>query len=170
MDGLELCREVRKKSRVPMMILSARQAEEDRLAGLRAGADDYMVKPFSMMEFIARVRGLLRRSEPEASAAIDAGITIGGIRIDWERHEVWVKGQLSYMTPTEFELLRLLIDADGKVLSRDDLIGRVWGTGTGDGFHTRTVDQHIAGLRRKLGIERERIVTVPNLGYKLVRD
>lgn len=170
MDGLEFLRALRRDSKVPVILLSAKRSETDRILGLKLGADDYVVKPFSVGELEARVEGLLRRATPgSAASAGGSTIEIGGLSIDFERHEVLVRGKSARLAPKEFEILRLLVQADGKVLSRERLLQTIWGYGEDLEIDTRTVDQHVARLRRKLGPERVRISTVSNFGYQLKR-
>jgi DNA-binding response OmpR family regulator len=170
MDGFEFLRILRRKSRVPVILLSAKRSEADRILGLKLGADDYVTKPFSLGELGARIEGHLRRA---AAALADedgpGSVTIGRLTIDFVRHEVLVKGGCARLAPKEFELLKALIEADGKVLSRDRLREFVWGHGQGIKIDTRTVDQHIARLRRKLGAEGVRVETVHNYGYRIKR-
>jgi DNA-binding response OmpR family regulator len=170
MDGLEFLRALRRDSKTPVILLSAKRSETDRILGLKLGADDYVVKPFSVGELEARVEGLLRRTGPAAASAASGSIVkIGGLDIDFERHEVMVRGKPARLAPKEFEILRLLVQADGKVLSRERLLQTIWGYGEDVQIDTRTVDQHVARLRRKLGPERERVATVSNFGYQLKR-
>lgn len=169
MDGLEFLRSIRRDSKVPVILLSAKKSETDRILGLKLGADDYVVKPFSVGELEARVEGLLRRSGPTGPDASVSTVKFGGLDIDFDRHEVLVRGKSARLAPKEFEILRLLIQADGKVLSRERLLQTIWGYGEDVQIDTRTVDQHVARLRRKLGPERERVATVSNFGYQLKR-
>lgn len=165
MDGLEFLRALRRESDVPVILLSAKGAELDRVLGLKLGADDYVVKPFSLGELLARVAARLRK--PAAKGGRTAAL--GALRVDFARHEVKVKGRAVRLATKEFRVLELLLEADGKVLSRDALLELVWGHDAGLDLDTRTVDQHIARLRRKLGGAGSLIVTVPNFGYKLAR-
>jgi len=165
MDGLELLRLVRLKSEVPVILLSAKGAELDRVLGLKLGADDYVVKPFSIAELLARVSARLR---PRPKAAAKAAAS-GPLRVDFARHEVKVKGRTVRLSTKEFQLLRLLLEADGNVLSRERLLELIWGHEAGLELETRTVDQHVARLRRKLGDAAQLIATVPNFGYKFAR-
>lgn len=167
MDGLEVCRAMRQESRVPIIFLTAKKTEMDRILGLKLGGDDYVTKPFSVGELLARVEALLRRAGAPGQAQPESGVRIGELRVDFERHEVWVKGKPVDLTPKEFEFLKLLIEAKGKVLSRDLLLERVWGYDKSMEIDTRTVDQHIARLRRKLKSEGHRIATVTHVGYKI---
>ncbi len=166
MDGLEMLAVLRRESAVPVILLSGRGGEADRILGLKLGADDYVVKPFSIGELSARVVARLRRAVPAASGKTAAA---GGIAVDFERHEVRAGGKPVRLAPKEFILLKLLLEADGKVLSRERLLEQVWGHDEGLELDTRTVDQHVARLRRKLGAHAKCIATVPNFGYKLTR-
>ena len=167
MDGLEFLRVLRETSQVPVILLSAKSSEVDRILGLKLGADDYVPKPFSIGELLARVSARLRR--PKAAKSSSKTASIGGLEVDFDRHEVRAAGKPVRLAPKEFTLLRLLIEADGKVLSRDHLLEVIWGHEEGMDIDTRTVDQHVARLRRKLGGEAKRVETVPNFGYKLAR-
>ncbi|MFA6028921.1 MAG: response regulator transcription factor [Elusimicrobiota bacterium] len=162
LDGIEVCKRLRQGSRVPILMLTAKKSEADRIVGLKIGADDYVTKPFSVGELVARVSALLRRAAPAPAA----GRRAGALDMDFERHELRVDGEPVSVTPKEFEFLKLLVEADGKVLTRDDLLERIWGYDRSMDIDTRTVDQHIARLRRKLGAEGERILTVTNVGYR----
>jgi DNA-binding response OmpR family regulator len=168
MDGLEFLRTIRPEVQIPIILLSAKRSEMDRILGLKLGADDYMVKPFSVGELQARIAGLLRRhANGGTGAAAKKSVAIGGIEIDFERHEILVRGKMAHLAPKEFAILKLLIEANGKVLSRDQLLQMIWGHDEDMEIDTRTVDQHIARLRRKLQPESERITTVPNFGYQI---
>lgn len=171
MDGLEFCRTIRGESQVPILFLTAKKSEVDRILGLKLGADDYVTKPFSVGELIARVEAVLRRSGAAAAKEpVAAVLRAGELEVDSERHEVRVKGKPATLTPKEFEFLRLLFRADGKVLSRDILLERIWGYDKSIEIDTRTVDQHIARLRKKLKSEGSRILTVTNAGYRIKLD
>lgn len=168
MDGLEFLRTIRPEVDIPIILLSAKRSEMDRILGLKLGADDYMVKPFSIGELQARITGHLRRhAGGAANGEAKKTVTIGAINIDFERHEILVAGKPACLAPKEFAILKLLIEARGKVLSRDQLLQMIWGHEKDMEIDTRTVDQHIARLRRKLGPERNRIATVPNFGYQI---
>jgi DNA-binding response OmpR family regulator len=171
-DGLEVLRQVRQFSQVPVLILTAKKSELDKVVGFKVGADDYVGKPFSVAEVLARVEALLRRSKLSSSPPGGrAGLRrIGELELDVERHELRLKGEPIELTPREFEFLALLAEADGRLLSRDQILERVWGYDRSMEIDTRTVDQHIARLRRKLKGEGSRIVTVTNSGYKLRLD
>ena len=161
-DGLDLCRAIRQQSRLPIVILTARDEEIDRITGLEIGADDYVAKPFSPRELVARVRAVLRRAEPDGD---DDQLVLGDVAVDRGGRAVTVAGDPVELTGMEFDLLAYLIDHTGLVLSRERLLDRVWGLAFPGG--TRTVDVHVAQLRRKLG-RPELIRTIRGSGYKAV--
>ena len=168
MDGLEFCRVMRQTSRVPIIFLTAKKSETDRILGLRLGGDDYITKPFSIGELVARIEAVLRRTANLDMTGDGKGTArAGGIEVDFERHEVRVNGKTAELTPKEFQFLKILISADGKVLTRNHLLEHVWGFKDPAEIDTRTVDQHIARLRRKLGSESARIVTITGVGYRI---
>jgi DNA-binding response OmpR family regulator len=167
MDGLEFLRTIRPECSIPIILLSAKCSEMDRILGLKLGADDYIVKPFSLGELQARISGHLRRRAGSSNGEAKKSVVVGGIEIDFERHEILVRGKLAYLAPKEFAILKLLVEANGKVLSREQLLEMIWGHEKDMEIDTRTVDQHIARLRRKLRSESERITTVPNFGYQV---
>jgi DNA-binding response OmpR family regulator len=163
-DGIEVCRRIRKTSDVPILMLTARDEDVDKIIGLEVGADDYMTKPFNPRELVARVKSILRRSTPERRQAESAVIRHGDLTVDAGRREVRVGEEEIQLAPKEFDLLWELLDHRGLVLTRDQLLERVWGyTFAGD---TRTVDVHVRQLRRKLG-DASPIVTVWGVGYKV---
>ncbi|HLZ23879.1 MAG TPA: response regulator transcription factor [Ktedonobacterales bacterium] len=190
LDGLTVCRRVRQSHLMPILMLTARSEEIDRVLGLEVGADDYVIKPFSMRELLARVRAMLRRvtldmqvassdgqtsvvSAPttHGSAALATGdtpdaIICGPLRVDPTMHTAVLDGAELDLTPKEFELLQLFAAHPGRAFSREFLVERIWGY-TYDGFD-RTVDTHITRLRKKLGPLGEKIVTVWGVGYRLV--
>jgi two-component system, OmpR family, response regulator RegX3 len=166
MSGEDVCKEVRKLSSVPIIMLTAKDAELHKVLGLGLGADDYVTKPFSTQELLARMKAVLRRSKmDEAEGVLEAG----GIRVDPERAEVTVRGEAVHLPRKEFELLEILMENAGRVLTRDTLIDRVWGEGYfGD---SRTLDVHIKRLREKCEVEPRNprhLITVRGLGYKFV--
>ena len=163
-DGFDVCREIRTRSTVPILMLTARDEEADRVAGLEVGADDYVSKPFSPRELAARVKALLRRSEP--AAPLTHRLEIGDLFLDPEAREVMVAGEPVELTAKEFDLLAYLLENAGIVVSRDQLLDRVWGMSYAGG--TRTVDVHVAQLRRKLG-RPDSIRTFRGSGYKAVK-
>jgi two-component system alkaline phosphatase synthesis response regulator PhoP len=163
-DGIEVCRRIRKSSDIPILMLTARDEDVDKIIGLEVGADDYMTKPFNPRELVARVKSILRRSTPERRQAESAVIRHGDLTVDAGRREGRVGDQEIRLAPKEFDLLWELLDHKGIVLTRDQLLERVWGyTFAGD---TRTVDVHVRQLRRKLG-DASPIVTVWGVGYKV---
>jgi two-component system, OmpR family, response regulator len=168
-DGLELCRWIRAKSELPVILLTARGEEADRIIGLELGADDYLAKPFSVLELVARVKALLRRIDAFArSAKLESGtVELPGLRIDPIAREVEVKGKPTDLTPREFDLLHFFARNPGKVYSRMDLLNHVWGY-THDGYE-HTVNTHINRLRMKVeadAADPKRILTVWGRGYK----
>ena len=163
-DGIEVCRKIRQRSEVPILMLTARDEDVDKIIGLEVGADDYLTKPFNPRELVARVKSILRRSVPERRELETKQLTHGDLEIDAGRREVRVAGNEIQLAPKEFDLLWELLDHRGLVLTRDQLLERVWGyTFAGD---TRTVDVHVRQLRRKLG-DASPIVTVWGVGYKV---
>ena len=165
-SGTEVCRIIRGKSSVPIIMLTAKDGEVDKVVGLELGADDYVTKPFSSRELLARVRAVLRR-HGESEELLPATIEAGSVRIDIERHVVSVRGENITMPLKEFDLLELLVRNSGRVLTRNQLIDRVWGADyVGD---TKTLDVHIKRLRAKIEIDPStpiHINTVRGLGYK----
>ena len=167
LSGTEVCRTLRQKSSVPVIMLTARDSEIDKVVGLELGADDYVTKPFSSRELVARIRAVLRRrGEPEEPAP--ATLEVGPVRMDIERHVVTVNGGQVPMPLKEFDLLELLLRNAGRVLTRGQLIDRVWGADyVGD---TKTLDVHVKRLRAKIEPDPanpRHLVTVRGLGYKL---
>jgi DNA-binding response OmpR family regulator len=167
LDGLEVCRQLRGDTstrRLPIIMLTARGEEVDRVVGLELGADDYVVKPFSPRELVARIRAVLRRVEAPESPA--AGRTTGDLHVDEARHAVTIGGRPVELTAKEFGLLAALMRADGRVLGREQLLETVWGYANAAEIESRTVDVHVRRLRAKLGAEARRIVTVKAVGYR----
>jgi DNA-binding response OmpR family regulator len=162
MDGLDVCRQIRTRSSVPIVMLTARDEENDRLAGLESGADDYIGKPFAPKELVARMNAVLRRSDPHADEEL---LVLGDIVLRRSAREVEVGDEPVELRPKEFDLLAYLMQNPGIVLSRGLLLERVWGFDYIGG--TRTVDVHVAQLRRKLG-RPELIRTIRGVGYKAV--
>jgi two-component system, OmpR family, response regulator len=161
-DGFEVCRQVRSRSRTPILMLTARDEEPDRIVGLELGADDYLTKPFSPRELVARMKAILRRAEPQVDYDL---LELGDVSLDRGTHDVTIDGRPVELTAKEFELLAYFLANPGAVLSRDVLLDRVWGVSYPGG--TRTVDVHVAQLRRKLG-RPELIRTLRGSGYKAV--
>ena len=170
-DGREVCRRLRADAgtaTVPIIMLTAKADEVDRIVGLELGADDYVAKPFSPRELVARVRAVLRRSRPAmAESPIQRA---GTLSLDAGRHVATVAGRPVGLTPKEFDLLQALLEAGGRVLSREQLLARVWGYAQADEIESRTVDVHVRRLRAKLGAEGHRIATVTGVGYRLEAD
>ena len=163
-DGIEVCRRVREQSDTPILMLTARDDDVDKIIGLEVGADDYLTKPFNPRELVARVKSILRRSTPAKRQGESAQIRHGNLVVDAGRREVHVGDREIQLAPKEFDLLWELLDHRGLVLTRDQLLERVWGyTFAGD---TRTVDVHVRQLRRKLG-DASPVVTVWGVGYKV---
>jgi DNA-binding response OmpR family regulator len=162
MDGFEVCRAIRGRSRVPILMLSARDEEPDRVVGLEVGADDYLTKPFSPRELAARIKAILRRADPPPTEDV---VSLGDVTLNRETHEVTSAGSPVDLTAKEFDLLAYFLSNPGAVLSRDVLLDRVWGVEYPGG--TRTVDVHVAQLRRKLG-RPALIRTLRGSGYKAV--
>jgi len=180
MSGLDVCRELRSRSRVPIIMVTAKSAEIDTVVGLEMGADDYIAKPYRVRELVARMRAVLRRSESSPNDAVsvtdaatetdteaDSALVVGDVSLDHQRHEVFVRGDEVQLPLKEFDLLRYLMANAGRVLTRDALIDRVWGEDyVGD---TKTLDVHIKRLRNKVEPDPSnptRIVTIRGLGYK----
>jgi phosphate regulon transcriptional regulator PhoB len=166
MDGLEVCRRLRgdpSTATLPLIMLTAKADEVDRIVGLELGADDYLAKPFSPKELVARVRAVLRRARP---ASVTRAVSVGEVSLDAARHTVTVAGRPVELTPKEFDLLQALLEAAGRVLSREHLLNRVWGYARADEIESRTVDVHIRRLRAKLGPEERRIATIKGVGYR----
>ena len=162
MDGFAVCHEMRGRSRVPILMLTARDEEADRVVGLEVGADDYLTKPFSPRELVARMKAILRRSEPQPDRDL---LALGDVTLNRETHDVTIDGRSVELTAKEFDLLAFFLSNPGAVLSRDVLLDRVWGVSYPGG--TRTVDVHVAQLRRKLG-RPGLIRTLRGSGYKAV--
>ena len=161
-DGFAVCTAIRARSRVPILMLTARDEEPDRVVGLEVGADDYLTKPFSPRELVARMKAILRRSEPQPERDV---LVLGDVMLNRETHDVTIGGRAVELTAKEFDLLACFLLNAGTVLSRDVLLDRVWGVAYPGG--TRTVDVHVAQLRRKLG-RPDLIRTLRGSGYKAV--
>ncbi len=166
MDGLSVCRELRKTSNVPIIFLTARDDDVDKIVGLEVGADDYVTKPFNPRELVARVKAILRRSQ--GSIAPESVLEVGDVRLDPMRREVTIAGKPITLRAKEFDLLAAFMRYQGLVLDRERLLSLVWGQDFyGD---TRTIDVHVAWLREKLTGATARVQTVWGVGYKLVLD
>ena len=169
-DGLEVCRLLRSRASsaaIPIIMVTARTSETDRVAGLELGADDYVTKPFSLRELVARVRAVLRRP-PQTASDRNAGYQRGPLAIDFDAVSVRVSGASVRLTKREFELLRFLVENRNRVLSRDRLLERVWGLDRQ--VETRSVDVHVGRLRGKLGHAGRQIETVIGMGYRFVEN
>mgnify|MGYP002577991833 CR=1 FL=1 len=166
LDGLEVAKEIRKTSHTPIIMLSAKDSEFDKVIGLEIGADDYVTKPFGMMELMSRIKAVLRRSA-KGSVSSEDTFEIGEIRLDPKKHEVTVHGEVVNLTLKEYELLKRLMKNSNIVLTRDQLLEDIWGYDF-DG-ETRTVDVHVRTLRQKLGDAGEQIETVRGVGYRMSR-
>ncbi|MCU0267349.1 MAG: response regulator transcription factor [Acidimicrobiales bacterium] len=170
-SGIDVCRQLRSRSDVPIIMVTAKGAEIDTVVGLEVGADDYVTKPYRLRELVARIRAVLRRRPAEDALRRANGdddvVEVGDVRVDHQRHEVFIRGQLVALPLKEFELLALLMENAGRVLTRDVLIHRVWGADyVGD---TKTLDVHIKRLRSKVETDPSnpaQIVTIRGLGYK----
>jgi len=173
LDGFEVCRILRREMTVPILMLTAKAGETDKVVGLELGADDYMTKPFSMREFLARIRAMLRRAEmmkmveSSAKETTPSIIKVGGLEIDFARHKVSQSGTTIDLSPKEFDLLAFLVKNREQVFSRDQLLEKVWGYDyAGD---TRTVDVHVRWLRQKIEVDPanpRHLLTVRGIGYK----
>lgn len=167
-SGIDVCRELRRRSQVPIIMLTAKTSEIDTVVGLEVGADDYITKPYRMRELLARVRAVLRRVPADRGGELPVGtLSVGDVALDPEQHHVVIRGTPTSLPLKEFELLHLLLANAGRVLSRDILIDRVWGSDyVGD---TKTLDVHIKRLRSRVETDSSnptRIVTIRGLGYK----
>jgi two-component system alkaline phosphatase synthesis response regulator PhoP len=165
-DGWEVCRLLRqdpRTHRIPIIMLTVKGDETDKIVGLELGADDYVTKPFSPKELVARIKALLRRAKEPVPEEV---MTVGRLAVDVGRHVVEVEGKAVELTAKEFDLLTALLQAKGRVLSREMLLDRVWGLEPSLEIETRTVDVHMGQLRKKLKREARRLVTVKNVGYR----
>ena len=168
LSGIEVCRRIRRASTVPVIMLTARDSEADTVVGLRIGADDYVTKPYSYRELLARVNAVLRRSHGEEQEPAEPVLEVGRVRMDVERHEVRVDGEVVAMPLREFELLELFLRHPGRVLTRSQILERLWGPDyEGD---TKTLDVHVKRLRGRIEADASKpvlITTVRGLGYRL---
>ncbi|MEY3254279.1 MAG: hypothetical protein RJA01_285 [Actinomycetota bacterium] len=167
-SGIEVCRQIRAKSKIPIIMLTAKDSEVDKVVGLEIGADDYVTKPYSSRELVARIRAVLRRNGNDDVESASGLLTVGGVKMDVDRHQVSVNGSAISLPLKEFELLEFLMRNAGRVLTRMQLIDRVWGSDyVGD---TKTLDVHIKRLRAKIETDPANptvIQTVRGLGYKM---
>ena len=169
-SGLDVCRRLRKEpdtARLPILMLTAKAEEADKVLGLELGGDDYLTKPFGPRELVARVKALIRRSEERQEEEV---VKAGALEVDLARYIVSIRRRPIELTAKEFDLLKALILAKGRALTRDYLLDRVWGYDQASEIESRTVDVHVRRLREKLGPEAKRIVTVKNVGYRFNQD
>ncbi len=166
-DGLEICRLLKREEKtknIPILMVTAKSQETDKVVGLELGADDYLSKPFSMRELIARVKAILRRSS--GAQTIQELLVCGTLKLDLARRRVIVKEKETILTAKEFDLLRVLMEAKGRVLDREKLLEQIWGLDRSIEIETRTVDVHVGQLRKKIGSETKRLVTLKGVGYR----
>ncbi len=166
-DGLEVCKTLKKENKtagIPIIMLTAKAQESDKIVGLELGADDYVTKPFSVRELTSRIKAVLRRTKEKEK--LPEVLRVGDLEIDFSKISVAVKGKPIELTSKEFELLKVLIKSNGRVLSRDYLLDTIWGFDNAMEIQTRTVDVHIRTLRKKLKTAAKYIVTVKNYGYR----
>lgn len=165
-DGIEICKTLKQNEKtfsIPIIMLTAKGQEADRVVGLELGADDYVTKPFSPRELMARVKAVLRRMQEKPKKET---VKIGALEIDFAKHLVALKGKTVELTSKEYTLLKTLIEANGRVLSREFLLDKVWGYDKSLNIETRTVDMHIGQLRKKIKLEAGRLLTIKNAGYR----
>jgi DNA-binding response OmpR family regulator len=170
MSGLDVCRRLRKEPdtvRLPILMLTAKAEETDKVLGLELGGDDYLTKPFGPRELVARVKALIRRSEEAPGEEV---VKAGALEVDLGRYTVSIRRRAVELTAKEFDLLKAFILAKGRALTRDYLLDRVWGYDQASEIESRTVDVHVRRLREKLGPEAKRIVTVKSVGYRFNQD
>ncbi len=167
-NGFELCRTIRTEDgNVPILVLTSKKSEVDKIVAFEMGANDYVTKPFSINELMVRIKSLLRHKADGNGSG--PRLRCGNLEMDPERYEVWVKNKLLELTSKEFMLLKTLWAARGKVLTRDDILDRVWEMDKAAAVESRTVDQHIARLREKMGSAKKHIKTIKNIGYKFIQ-
>ena len=171
LSGTEVCRQIRQKSTVPVIMLTAKDSEIDKVVGLEIGADDYVTKPYSYRELVARMRAVLRRGAGDEGDGAEAAITVGRVTMNTDRHEVKIDGEAVAMPLREFELLELFMRNANRVLTRGQIIDRIWGPNyVGD---TKTLDVHVKRVRSKIEVDPsspQMLKTVRGLGYKLVSE
>lgn len=171
LSGTEVCRQIRQKSSVPVIMLTAKDSEIDKVVGLEIGADDYVTKPYSYRELVARIKAVLRRGAAEEEDSRESTLRVGRVAMNTDRHEVAIDGEKAAMPLREFELLELFMRNPDRVLTRTQIIDRIWGPDyIGD---TKTLDVHVKRLRSKIEVEPSKptmLQTVRGLGYKLVSD
>ena len=170
-EGLEVCRLLKQDGRtkhIPIIMLTVKSSETDKVLGLEMGADDYMTKPFSPRELLARVKAVLRRAQASGEEA--ELFQVGALRVDWGKRLVALQRRPIELTAKEFDLLKALIDAKGRVLSREALLDKVWGYDRAMEIETRTVDLHVSQLRKKLKAVADRLITLKGVGYRFILD
>ena len=170
-EGLEVCRLLKQDGRtkhIPIIMLTVKSSETDKVLGLEMGADDYITKPFSPRELLARVKAVLRRAQASGEEA--EVFQVGALRIDWGKRLVALQRRPIELTAKEFDLLKALIDAKGRVLSREALLDKVWGYDRAMEIETRTVDLHVSQLRKKLKAAADRLITLKGVGYRFILD
>lgn len=171
LSGTEVCRQIRQKSSVPVIMLTAKDSEIDKVVGLEIGADDYVTKPYSYRELVARIKAVLRRGAADDDDAHETTLRVGRVAMNTDRHEVAIDGEMAAMPLREFELLELFMRNPDRVLTRAQIIDRIWGLDyIGD---TKTLDVHVKRLRSKIEVEPSKpamLLTVRGLGYKLVSE
>lgn len=173
MDGIEVCKMLKSNTRtmgIPIIMVTAKSEETDKVLGLEIGADDYLTKPFGVRELLARIKAVLRRQKKSGSSGGKEVFELGELTLDDGKHEATLKGKPLYLTSKEYDLLKALLEADGRVLSRDQLLDQVWGYAHSENIETRTIDMHVGQLRKKLKSEANRIITVKNVGYRMEHD
>ena len=169
-DGLTICKTLKnneKTSGIPIIMLTAKSAETDKIVGLELGADDYVTKPFSPKELMARIKAVLRRIQEKPQ---DVLFKYWGLEVDTAKHLVTLKEKNVELTSKEYDLLKILMESNGRVLTREHLLEHVWGYDQSLNIETRTIDMHIGQLRKKLRQEGERILTIKNVGYRFDTD
>lgn len=172
-DGIEACKVLKSNTRtsgIPIIMVTAKGEEADKVLGLEMGADDYLAKPFGVRELLARIKAVLRRQKKSGASGGKELFEVGDLSLDDSRHEVSLKGKPLFLTSKEYDLLKALLEADGRVLSRDQLLDQVWGYEHSENIETRTIDMHVGQLRKKIKNESERIVTIKNVGYRMNCD
>lgn len=170
LDGIEICKILKQNEKtagIPIIMLTAKTQESDRVVGLELGADDYVTKPFSPRELVARVKAVLRRGREKPT---DKPLKAGTLELDPLKHIVTLKTKPVELTSKEYDLLKILMESHGRVLSRDFLLEKVWGYDGSLNIETRTIDMHIGQLRKKLKLEGDKIITVKNVGYRFDQE
>lgn len=173
MDGIEVCRMLKSNTRtsgIPIIMVTAKSEEADKVLGLEIGADDYLAKPFGLRELLARIKAVLRRQKKSGNSGGKEIFELGELTLDDGKHEATLKGKPLYLTSKEYDLLKALLEADGRVLSREQLLDQVWGYENSENIETRTIDMHVGQLRKKVKSVADKIITVKNVGYRIETD